>query len=120
MVFAGSSQLLMHQLLLFLNKVHHCLNGKASCNVIYLDFRKAFDSVPHNELMIKLWNIGITGNLWLWFKEYLTDRNQRVCISGCHLSSLPVISGVPQGSILGPILFLVHVCQRPTTPSLIL
>ena len=96
------------QLLLFLNKVHYCLNSNASCDVTYLDFHKAFDSVSHNELLIKLWNIGITGNLWLWIKEYLSDRHQRLCIDGCYSSSLPVISGVPQGSILGP---LVCACQ---------
>ena len=53
------------QLLLFLNRVHNSLNSNASCDVIYLDFCKAFDSVSHNELLIKLWNIGITGNWWL-------------------------------------------------------
>ena len=96
------------QLLVFLNKVHYCLNSNASCDVTYLDFHKAFDSVSHNELLIKLWNIGITGNLWLWIKKYLSDRHQRLCIDGCYSSSLTVISGSPQGSILGP---LVCACQ---------
>ena len=103
------------QLLLFLNKVHYCLNSNASCDVTYLDFHKAFDSVSH-KLLIKLWNIGITGNLWLWIKKYLSDRHQRLCIDGCYSSSLTVISGVPQGSILGS---LVCACQWPAPTSII-
>ena len=108
------------QLLVFLNKVHYCLNSNASCDVTYLDFHKAFDSVSHNELLIKLWNIGITGNLWLWIKEYLSDRHQWLCIDGCYSSSLPVISGVPQGSILGPLLYLVCTCQWPAPTNITL
>ena len=103
------------QLLLFLNKVHYCLNSNAPCDVTYLDFHKAFDSVSH-KLLIKLWNIGITGNLWLWIKKYLSDRHQRLCIDGCYSSSLTVISGIPQGSILGP---LVCACQWPAPTSII-
>ena len=68
--------------------------------IAYLDFKKAFDSVAHSELLYKLWSFGITGKLWLWIKPYLSDRLQCVSINNIHSDVMPVISGVPQGSIL--------------------
>ena len=84
------------QLLVFIDKVHHILNSNNKSDVIYLDFSKAFDSVPHHELLSKIWKIGINGNLWRWFQEYLTNRVQHVCIDGSNCSLQPVLSGVPQ------------------------
>ena len=70
---------------------------------------KAFDTVSHGILLNHLWSFGITGTLWSWFKCYITDRVQQVSINNILSDSvLPVISGIPQGSILGPLLFLVY------------
>ena len=53
----------------------------------YIDFRKAFDSVPHNELLIKLWNMGINSTLWRWFASYLSNRSQCVSVNNCLSST---------------------------------
>ena len=83
--------------------------GSTPTDVIFLDFAKAFDSVPHERLLLKLNRYGIRGDLLLWFRNWLTNRKQRVIIRGTCSEWSPVISGTPQGTILGPILFLLYV-----------
>ena len=82
-------------------------------DVILLDMSKAFDKVSHDALVNKLANYGIRGSLLNWFSHYLHGRQQRVTTLGETSSEKPVSPGVPQGSILGPILFFLYVNDRP-------
>jgi len=77
--------------------------------VTFLDFSKAFDTVPHMKLCAKLDNIGVKGNILNWIKAFLTNCQQHVCLDGHHSDWTQVSSGVPQGSVLGPLLFASYI-----------
>jgi hypothetical protein len=89
------------QLLNVLQDIHQALESRNQVDAVYLDFAKAFERVSHKLLLAKLHKFGIRGDLLCWFENYLSGRYQRVTVLGEILGSLPVLSGVPHGSILG-------------------
>ena len=99
----------INRLLAILEEIYQGLDNHKNSIFISLDISKAFDRVWHEGLLFKLRQCGVDGQLLKWFKSYLSDRSQRVVVGGSTSSQPFLHSGVPQGSLLGPLLFLVYV-----------
>ena len=107
----------IHALLELLDSIYQNLDDNNSCIGVFLDLSKAFDTIDHDILLKKLSHYGFRGIVHNWFASYLQNRKQYTCVNGNKSTQQDIYKGVPQGSVLGPILFTLYVNDMPNATS---
>ena len=107
-----------HALLELLEKIYANLDNRKICVGIFLDLSKVFDTIDHSILLAKLQHYGFRGKIYEWFASYLSNRKQYTFANGTNSSYGLISKGIPQGSVLGPILFTLYVNDMPHSTTL--